>query len=142
MQKMPSVSLSNASKQKKQNKPSGVAHPAQHDGHEEAEFEDEDDTGNAQAENNEEADDHAMAVWCRECETWLNGPRQWEDHKIGKKHRKNVQKAKRGTSSSTEVAQPEAPQPVVDEEPEKKTAMWQWLEEGRVAKEAEPKEGR
>ena len=70
---MPSVSLSNASKQKKQNKPSGVAHPAQHDGHEEAEFEDEDDTGNAQAENNEEADDHAMAVWCRECETWLNG---------------------------------------------------------------------
>ena len=137
MQKMPSVSLSNASKQKKQNKPSGVAHPAQHDGHEEAEFEDEDDTGNAQAENNEEADDHALAVWCWECETWLNGPRQWEDHKIGKKHRKNVQKAKRGTSSSTEVAQPEAPQPVVDEEPEKKTAMWQWLEEGRVAKQAE-----
>ena len=136
MQKMPSVSLSNASKQKKQNKPSGVAHPAQHDGHEEAEFEDEDDTGNAQAENNEEADDHALAVWCWECETWLNGPRQWEDHKIGKKHRKNVHKAKKGTVSSTVVAQPEARQPAVDEEPEKKTAMWQWLEDGRVAKQA------
>ena len=37
---------------------------------------------------------HAMAVYCKECQTWLNGPRQFEDHKIGKKHRKNVQKAK------------------------------------------------
>ena len=25
---------------------------------------------------------------------WLNGPTQWEDHKIGKKHKKNVGRAK------------------------------------------------
>ena len=25
---------------------------------------------------------------------WLNGPTQWEDHKIGKKHKKNVKKPK------------------------------------------------
>ena len=40
-------------------------------------------------------DFEAMAVYCKECQTWLNGPRQWEDHKIGKKHRKNVLKARR-----------------------------------------------
>ena len=30
------------------------------------------------------------AVWCPACEMWLNGTTQWEDHKIGKKHRKNT----------------------------------------------------
>ena len=30
------------------------------------------------------------AVYCKHCEMWLNGPTQWEDHKIGKKHKKNV----------------------------------------------------
>jgi hypothetical protein len=29
-------------------------------------------------------------IWCTNCEMWLNGPAQWEDHKIGKKHKKNV----------------------------------------------------
>ena len=28
------------------------------------------------------------AVYCPDCEMWLNGPTQWEDHKIGKKHQK------------------------------------------------------
>ena len=32
------------------------------------------------------------AVYCPDCEMKLNGPTQWEDHKIGKKHRKNTQK--------------------------------------------------
>ena len=36
------------------------------------------------------------AVYCPDCEMWLSGPTQWEDHKIGKKHRKNTQK-KAGT---------------------------------------------
>ena len=22
-------------------------------------------------------------VWCNDCEMWLNGPTQWQDHKIG-----------------------------------------------------------
>ena len=123
--------------------PSAPAHPAQHeqDGKEpqssESDEAGQDETANAGDQQDEEADQHAMAVYCKECQTWLNGPRQWEDHKIGKKHKKNVQKAKRGTARSTEVAQPEARQPAVDEKPEKKTAMWQWLEDGRVAKHAE-----
>ena len=29
------------------------------------------------------------AMYCEVCEMWLNGPTQWEDHLIGKKHRKN-----------------------------------------------------
>ena len=120
--------------------PSTPAHPAQHvqDGTEpQSSQSDEEGQEEETSEQDEEADNHAMAVYCKECLTWLNGPRQWEDHKIGKKHKKNVQKAKRGTASSTEVAQPEARQPAVDEKPEKKTAMWQWLEDGRVAKHAE-----
>ena len=31
-------------------------------------------------------------VWCHDCRVWLNGTTQWEDHKIGKKHRRNTQK--------------------------------------------------
>ena len=119
--------------------PSTPAHPAQHvqDGTEpQSSQSDEEGQEEETSEQDEEADNHAMAVYCKECLTWLNGPRQWEDHKIGKKHKKNVQKAKRGTARSTEVAQPEARQPAVDEKPEKKTAMWQWLEDGRVAKQA------
>ena len=29
------------------------------------------------------------AVYCEGCEMWLSGATQWEDHKIGKKHKKN-----------------------------------------------------
>ena len=34
------------------------------------------------------------AVYCEHCEMWLNGPTQWEDHKIGKKHKKNIARGK------------------------------------------------
>ena len=34
--------------------------------------------------------DHAR--YCEDCEVWLNGPTQWDDHKIGKKHKKRVKK--------------------------------------------------
>ena len=30
------------------------------------------------------------AVYCADCQMWLNGPTQWYNHRIGKKHRKNV----------------------------------------------------
>ena len=33
-----------------------------------------------------------QARYCEDCEMWLNGLTQWKDHKIGKKHRKNVKK--------------------------------------------------
>ena len=32
------------------------------------------------------------AVYCEYCEMWLNGPTQWEDHKIGKTHKKHVRR--------------------------------------------------
>jgi dsRNA-specific ribonuclease len=39
------------------------------------------------------------AVWCPDCEMWLNGPAQWEDHKIGKKHRKTQRSLSRSTGA-------------------------------------------
>lgn len=32
------------------------------------------------------------AVYCETCEMWLNGPQQYEDHRIGKKHKKNCKR--------------------------------------------------
>ena len=34
------------------------------------------------------------AEYCEPCEMWLNGPTQMEDHKNGKKHKKNLRKPK------------------------------------------------
>ena len=65
--------------------------------------------------------------------------RQWEDHKIGKKHRKNVQKARRGNATSSSSAVGEEKEPTPDEVPAKKTAAWQWLEDGKAEKEAQKK---
>ena len=95
------------------------------------------DSGDEEAnvEADHEDDNHAMQVYCKECQTWLNGPRQWEDHKIGKKHRKNVQKAKRGTAGgSSEVAHPERKEPPPEEVPEKKTEALDWLENAKTQK--------
>ena len=39
-------------------------------------------------------------IWCAACSMWLNGPTQWEDHMIGKKHRKNVAPASGSSSRS------------------------------------------
>ena len=46
-----------------------------------------------------------IAKYCEDCEMWLNGPTQWEDHKIGKKHKKNV---KKGGANNTTAAQAKA----------------------------------
>ena len=78
------------------------------------------------------------AVYCPECQTWLNGPRQWEDHKIGKKHRKNVQKQRAGSASGTTKQQGASPkkanEPIVApperEETEGKSEMADWLNAG------------
>ena len=32
------------------------------------------------------------AVCCPDCKMWLSGPKQWEDHKIGRRHMKSTQK--------------------------------------------------
>ena len=34
--------------------------------------------------------DSGQVVYCQVCRTWLNGPDQWQDREIGKKHKKNV----------------------------------------------------
>ena len=87
-----------------------------------------------------EDEHHAMAVYCKECTTWLNGPRQWEDHKIGKKHRKNVQKARRGMAAGTSTANEQVQEPKPDPEPAKKTEAWLWLETGKMDKQNKTEE--
>ena len=47
-----------------------------------------------------------QAVYCEDCETWLNSLTQWGDHKIGKKHKKNCKnRNKRQNKKSTESRQ-------------------------------------
>ena len=52
------------------------------------------EAGNPKAEDENQAQpEHEGAIYCRYCEMWLNGPTQWADHEIGKKHRKAVRRA-------------------------------------------------
>ena len=53
------------------------------------------------------------AIYCKECELWLNGSAQWEDHKLGKKHRNNLAIAESPDASapSQGQAEQEAPPP-------------------------------
>ena len=46
-----------------------------------------------------------QAIYCYDCQKWLNGPTQYDDHKFGKKHKKNLRKKsqiqpQRGSSSN------------------------------------------
>ena len=45
-------------------------------------------------------------VFCHVCQMWLNGPTQWDGHKVGKKHRKSLraQGSDRGHSHCTLAA--------------------------------------
>ena len=45
------------------------------------------------------------AFYCKECDMWLSGPTQWEDHLAGKKHRER-KRLQRG--ASTRVADRDA----------------------------------
>ena len=36
---------------------------------------------------------HPEAIYCEDCEMWLNGPTQWEDHKIGKMHKRKARRS-------------------------------------------------
>ena len=45
--------------------------------------------------------EHDGFIYCRYCEMWLNGPTQWADHEIGKKHRRAV--ARTGKPGKQEV---------------------------------------
>ena len=43
----------------------------------------------------EEDKDKFEAIYCKTCDMWLNGITQWKDHKIGRKHRKNLRRNNR-----------------------------------------------
>jgi hypothetical protein len=49
------------------------------------------------------------AVWCPVCEIWLNGQTQLEDHKIGKKHKKNLRRKQQGRSPGSHGAKTTPP---------------------------------
>ena len=53
-----------------------------------------------------ERSEAANAVKCQLCDMWLNGPEQWEDHRIGKKHRKHLRHAGRGASGDQPQTRP------------------------------------
>ena len=55
-------------------------------------------------ESRPEPDQEGVAVYCEECDMWLNGPTQWEDHKVGKKHKKNMKKTSAGVGGSQQTA--------------------------------------
>ena len=68
--------------------------------------------------------ENGAAKHCPDCEMWLNGPTQWEDHKIGKKHKKNVKKG--GPSKTPALSKAKAKQPpeeATGESPEAEEAM-------------------
>ena len=44
------------------------------------------------------------AVYCEVCEFWLNGPTEWEDHKIGKKHKRRIRRSRRHQSITIAAA--------------------------------------
>ena len=43
------------------------------------------------------------AVYCPDCDMWLNGPTQWTDHEIGKKHVKKCKAKSLNDTAKTEV---------------------------------------
>ena len=46
--------------------------------------------------------ENGASKYCPDCEMWLNGPTQWEEHKAGKKHKKNVKKGRPSTSTTVQ----------------------------------------
>ena len=56
--------------------------------------------------------EHKGAVWCEYCGKWLNGPQQYNDHKTGKKHKRQLAMAKKQPGSdmaSAKHMKPSAP---------------------------------
>ena len=78
-------------------------------------------------------------VYCKECEHWYNGEKQYNDHLTGKKHIKNVNKHRRGNASSAVIitSVPDDTEVVAGFGLMKQSDMWLWLEKGKEEKEAE-----
>lgn len=49
------------------------------------------------------------AIFCEHCQMWLNGPTQWADHEIGKKHRKAVHRQQASNREKGKRPQPPLP---------------------------------
>ncbi|CAJ1335663.1 unnamed protein product [Effrenium voratum] len=52
-----------------------------------------------------------LAIYCKPCKMWLNGPTQWADHEIGKKHRKAVRRQQAAKHAGCEE-EDEQPRPI------------------------------
>ena len=52
----------------------------------------EDDDRPLLIDSSEDEDANANERWCPDCWMWINGLNQWEDHLIGRKHRKILNK--------------------------------------------------
>ena len=60
-------------------------------------------TSNNSHEGEDDVNESGGAIHCPFCDMWLNGPTQWEDHKIGKKHTKNINRSKAGQKSKAKA---------------------------------------
>ena len=61
------------------------------------------------------------AIYCKHCQMWLNGPTQWADHEIGKKHRKAVHRAQAAKQEKQESIESQEAAKALAAEAEKKT---------------------
>ena len=87
-------------------------------------------------------------VYCRLCQTWLNGPIQKKDHEKGKKHRKNVNRAQvlsvRAASNSDGSTGPSRTAPPERHTTNDTSEVANWLNEAcdeLLAKENEKEDG-
>ena len=124
---------------------------------EEEEEEEEDGEQDEDEQESPEAKDKVVieedtSVYCPACQTWTNGPKQYEDHLIGKKHRKNMKRQK-AESAEAQAAAPaekvEIKAPPELEETKGKSTEADWLNDGleelmktqtRDGKDAKPQE--
>ena len=66
-----------------------------------------------------------VAVYCSSCDMWLPGNDQWEDHKIGKKHKKKTGKGK-STSSRNKLVIPAGTALILEQEALEADAVMQY----------------
>ena len=59
--------------------------------------------------SNESSTKKEGPVRCKVCQMLLNGPTQWQDHKIGKKHKRNANKKSVATPQESDQVQQQQP---------------------------------
>ena len=66
-----------------------------------------------------------VAIYCPECDMYLPDRNQWEDHKIGKKHKKNLRKG-RSTPSRSKLVIPAGTAMILEQEALEADAVMQY----------------